>query len=807
MVQMFKDIEIGIRSLVKGRSFTLIAIVVLSLAIGANTAIFSMVDAILYRPFPFKDLSRLVAVYDTIPKVSPQRYRVSPANYLDWQRENHVFEKMVAFKPAELSLTSADGPERVIGSIVSPDFFSVLGMKAETGRTFSEHGAQVDPNQIVVSYGFWRERLAADPNVVGRRVTLDGLGYTVIGVMPEEFDYPLSTQVWTPWIVSPEDKNQRSRQEFGIVARMKSGVKLAQAQAEMAILGKQLESRYPAVNKGHNIQLVAIRETADPYAPKFITIVMGAAAFLLLLACANVANLQLARGMARKKEMAIRVAMGASPTQLARLLLTEGVLLASIGAALGFPFAVWALSVIRAAIPPTVAEVIPSVMHSTVDSRMLFFTIGVAIITGISFSLPAALQFSPARLQESLRDAGKGAAPSGRRRIGEVLVISEIAFAVILLIGAGLMLRGFQNLANIKQGFTANEVVTFDVGMSPSKYPEDSQIVNFYKETLRRLSAVPGVKAAGLTSDLPALGESRSSPILIEGQAGSPSDRPWFTEVRVVSQDYFRSLEIPVREGRSFSDGDDPRNMPVAIVSRSAAERFWPDHNVIGQRLKLTSAALNTSWLTVVGVVGDVNYFFLDKEVRPTVYVPYLQRPRRALHFLVLSNVQSESTSSGIRAAVLATDSTQRVYGLKTVNSFYSDLTGGVGVVAGLMETFALLALILSAVGIFALMAYSVAQRTHDIGIRMALGAQRWDIGYLVLSNALKLIVVGLLLGIPGAVALSFVMSSVLPALVILEPLTFVAFVLLLASVALIACYLPLRRATKVEPMIALHYS
>lgn len=802
-----QDIKVGIRSLVKARSFTVIAVVVLSLAIGANTAIFSMTDAILFRPFPFKNLSRLVALYDTIPKVSPQRYRVSPANFLDWQRENHVFSDIVAFKPVEFSLTRADGPERVVGCIVSAKFFSLLGMKAEKGNTFPEQPAQADPNQIVVSHGFWRQRLSADPQIVGKAISLDGLGYTVIGVMPEEFDFPLSTQVWAPWIVSAEDKNQRGRQELGLVARMKTGIKISQAQADMTILGEQLESRYPGVNKGHNIQVVAMRETADPYAPKFITVVMGAAAFLLLLACANIANLQLARGTARKKEMAIRTAMGASRTRLARLLLIEGVLLASIGAALGVPLAVWALSVIRAAIPPTVAEVIPSVMHSTVDARMLFFTIAVAIVTGIAFSLPAALQFSPTRLQESLRDAGKGAAYSGRRRVGEVLVISEIALAMMLLIGAGLMLRGFENLANIRQGFTANNVMTFDVGMSPSKYTQDYQVVNFYKETLRRLNEVSGIQSAAVTSDLPALGESRSSPILIEGQAGSPSDRPWFTEVRVISQDYFRSLEIPVRAGRSFADGDDLQNMPVAIVSRSAAKRFWPDHNVLGQRLKLTSSALNTSWLTVVGVVGDVNYFFLDKELRPTVYVPYLQHPRRALHFLVRSDVRSESTSGGIRTAVLATDSTQRVYGLKTLNSFYSDLTGGVGVVAGLMETFALLALVLSAAGIYALMAYSVAQRTHDIGIRLALGAPRSNIGHLVLANALKLIVMGLLLGIPGTVALAFVMTSVLPALVLLEPLTFAFFALLLAGVALIACYVPVRRATRVDPIIALRYS
>jgi putative ABC transport system permease protein len=446
-------------------------------------------------------------------------------------------------------------------------------------------------------------------------------------------------------------------------------------------------------------------------------------------------------------------------------------------------------------------------MHSKLDSRMMFFTIAAALITGVASSLPAALQFSPARLQESLRDAGKGAAPSGRRRTGETLVVSEIALAVILLIGAGLMLRGFKNVVNIPQGFSWNDVLTFEVNMSSAKYPDNYRVVNFCKETLRGLSQVPGIRSATITTNVPALGESRSSPIVVEGQAGSPSDRPWFTEVRVISEDYFRTLAIPVREGRSFTAGDERDNLQVAIVSKSAAERFWPGRDALGQRLKLTAASLNTPWLTVVGVVGDVNHFLLDKEIRPTVYLPYQQQPVRALHFLIRSTGQSASLADGIRAAVMAADGTQRVYGLKTVNSYFSDLAGGVGIVAGLMGTFAFLALILSAAGIFALMAYSVAQRTHDIGIRMALGAQRSTIGRLILMNAVKLIVLGLALGIPGAIALSFAMSAVLPALVVPEPFTFLTFALLLAGVAAVACYFPLRRATRVDPVIALRYS
>lgn len=798
------EVHYGMRVLSKNRGFTGIALSTLAVCIAANAAIFSMVDAIALRPYPFKDLNHIVGLSETIPKVSVERYAVSAGNFFDWKQQNHVFDRMEAYKPWGVTLTGTSEGEQVQGYLVSSGFFPLLGLPPLKGRVFAEQGDENEKNQVVVSHGFWQRRLGADRNVVGSHINLDGLGYTVVGVMPGEFDFPTNAEIWAPWVTTPADENERAKHELGVVARLKIGATVSQAQAEMNNIGQRLAREYPLSNTGRAVDVTLLREIADPYARRFMAVLMGAVAFLLLLACANVANLQLARGAVRRKEMALRIAIGAGRARIVGQLVTEGLLLALLGGVLGLPLAVWALSIIKGSMPQLVAEHVPSLMRAHPDVRMLGFAFAAAVLTGIASSLPVALQASPERLSEALKESGRGPVSSGRYRMRSVLVISEIGFAIVLLIGGGLMANGFRHLAALKQGFDPTHVLTFNSALRESQYGESYQVANFYKEMLRRLTAIREIRAAAVISELPALGDSRNSSIIIEGQVIGAPDRPLLAEVRVTSENYFRTMAIPIREGRAFTSYDTADNAPVALVSISAARRFWPRQDAVGRRLKLTSPDFNTPWLTVVGVVGDVNQFFLDSEVRPTVYVPYLQQPIRALAFVIRSEASFEPIAFEVRAAARSVDPAQRAYNLQSLSRFFAELSRAVGVMAALMGTFATIALALSAAGVYAVMAYSVVQRTQEIGIRMALGAAPKDIWKLVVRNALSLVGIGLAVGLPAALALSRVMAHVLSGVVALDPFVFVSFTSLLAMIALLASYIPARRATMVDPLVAL---
>ena len=804
MASLLADIRYGIRALFKSRGYTAVAALTLAVGIGATTAIFSMADAIMFHPYPFKDLEGIVDVWETIPKVSAERYGVSPGNYLDWKEKSRALRQMAAYKSWDATLTGAHEPQQLRVFLVSPDFFPLLGVGALKGRLFSQQASEENRNQVVVSYGFWQQRLGADPNVLGRTLALNGLTYTVIGVMPRDFDFPMYAQMWAPWIAPPDARSERTKHELSVIARLASGFSLGQARAEMDHIGAQLTRDYPLSNAGRGVGLVLLRNSVDEYADRFMMIVSAAVVFLLLLACANVANLQLARSTARRRELALRIALGAGRWRIARQLLTEGILLSSLGAALGLPLAVWGMAAIKAKLPQLVSRHLPGLVHAQLDARMLAFAVAAALFTGVASTLPAALQAWAKHLHETLKEGGRGSLAAGRRWLREALVVSEIAFAIVLLIGAGLLVAGFQNLAKMNEGFDSTHVVTFYINLPDAKYPGGHQVVNFYQELLRRLNAVPGTVSAAVISELPALADSRSSPVNIEGQPAATPERPLLTEVRITSEEYFRTVAIPIRAGRAFTSADRADALPVAVVSASAARRLWPGRNAIGSRLKLTSAELQTQWLTVVGIVGDVNHFFVNSEVRPIIYVPYQQQPVRSLNVVLRAGMPFDRMAPDVREAVRNVDATQPLYTIDTLSHFFADLAGGIAVVASLIGIFAVIALALSAAGVYAVMAYSVARRTQEIGIRMALGAQPKDVRKLIAGNALKLLGTGLVIGLPVSLALGRIMSGALPGLVILNPLTVAGFTAVLAASALVASYLPARRASKVDPLVAL---
>jgi putative ABC transport system permease protein len=797
---MFNDVRYAWRVLCKNRSFTAVVLFALAIGIGANTAIFSMADAIMFHPYSFRDLARIVALRETVPAVSAERYGVSAGNYFDWKEQNHCFDQMAASQRWDVTLTSPDGARSVRAALVSSGFFPLLGVAPRKGRIFSPDNPQ--RNEVMVSYGFWQQRLGADPHAVGRLIRLNGLSYTIAGVMGKEFDFPMFTEIWSPWIVTPEAGRDRVKHDLQVIAHLKAGISFAQARGDMQTVGMQLSREFPLSNTGRGVDVTLLRDTVDEYAGRFMSVVTAAVLFLLLLACANVANLQLARGASRQTEMALRIALGASRWRIVRQLLMEGAILSLAGAALGLPLAIWGLAVIKANIPALVARHLPGLGYSQLDRGMLFFSLVAALLTGIAFTIPAAAQACSERLHGSLK---AGARASLRRRgMRSALVVSEIILAVALLIGAGLMVNGFQNLASTKPGFDPANVLIFGVTLPDAKYPGNDQVTNFYRETLRRISAIPGMRSAAIISDLPALDVSRSSSILIEGQAAPSPDRPFMAEARVTSEDYFPTFRIPILMGRSLSDRDSAASLPVAVISQAAARRFWPGQNALGRRVRLTSRELHTPWLTVVGVVGDVKHFILASEVRPTIYVSHLQQPVRSLFMVLRTAAPVDRTAIDIRAAMRSMDGTLPVPDIEKISRSFADLADGVGVVAALLAAFAAVALVLAAAGIYAVMSYSVAQRTREIGIRMALGARPRDVLTLIAGNAFRLVGIGLAIGCLVAYALSRGMSSALPGVVSLDPFAFAGCALLITAIAFAAGLIPSRRATKVDPLLAL---
>jgi putative ABC transport system permease protein len=498
------------------------------------------------------------------------------------------------------------------------------------------------------------------------------------------------------------------------------------------------------------------------------------------------------------------MALGAGRVRIVRQLITEGVLLSCLGAGAGLPLAIWGITAIKANIPGMVSRHLPGLLLVRLDGRMLAFTLAAAALTSIAFTLPAAIQACRESPGRALKDGGRGLVGSNGKSMRSALVITEAAFSIVLLIGAGLMIKGFRSLAAMKPGFETVDVTTFRVSLPREKYPDAVQITNYYSEILRHIEGIAGMESTAVISELPALADTRSSPILIEGQPARAPERPLLAEVRITSEDYFRAMTIPVLEGRPFGVHDTAGGVPAVVISKGAAERFWPGQKALGRRVRLTSAELNTGWLTVIGIAGDVNHFLLDKQIRPILYLPYRQQPIRSLNIVMRTHAPLGQVAEAVRAAGRAVDPTQPVYDFERIGRFYADLTGGVGVIAALLGIFALIALALATAGIYAVMAYSVAQRRGEIGIRMALGARPHDVRRLIVGNALRLIGTGLGLGLPAAFALTTMVSSVLPAVVAVDAVTFLVFAILLAAVALFASLIPSQRAIRIDPLLAL---
>ncbi|MBI1940540.1 MAG: ABC transporter permease [Acidobacteria bacterium] len=762
MSTLLQDLKYGLRMLAKSPGFTAVAVLTLALGIGANTAVFSSVNALLLHPFAFKDSDQIMAVWETVPKQNESHVSASPANFRDWREQNKTFELLAAHHGWSVNLTGTGFAERLEGYRVTSDFFSVLGVAAQLGRTIGAGDFQSRYAKVVnLSHGFWERKLGADPMIMGKTLLLDGEKFTVIGVMPADFDFPMGAEAWAPLELNAAEQADRSNHYLRVIGRLKTGVSRSRGQADLDAIAAHLAQQYPATNAGHGVRVVGLVEDLTSDSRQFLRVLMGSAVFVLLLACANVANLQLARASTREKEIAIRLALGARRRTIVRQLLVESVLLALLGGAAGVPLAAWGLELSLRSVPPFILQHVPGVKLTSVDSSVLAFTLMVATLTGILAGLAHALRASRTDLNEVLKQAVRGGGyASGSHRLRAVLVVCEVALALVLLVGAGLMVEGFRNLLNANPGFDRNHVLTFSVALPGSKYRDPDQVRGFYDQAIQRLQALPGVESAAAVTSLPGGWSWNRSEYTADDQPPAAPGELRLAFSQSISPDFFRALRIPVLRGRSIALQDGPNAPRVVVISDSMARRIWPNQDPLGKRIKFGRAESGEPWCTVVGVVADVKQSPFDTEVYPTAYFPLTQQPRPFSAVVVRTPGDPLALAAVARSEMGNVDPDQATFDIRTLDQVVSDNLSGVESSAQMMLAFGFIALVLAGSGIFAVVAYSVLQRTHEIGVRMALGARRAEVLRLVMGHAMKLALMGLVSGAACALGLSHALSS-----------------------------------------------
>jgi putative ABC transport system permease protein len=802
---LFKDIHYALRLLLKRPGFTFVAVITLALGIGANTAIFSVVNAVLLAPLPYEEAERLVVVWERQVITNENQQPVSLPIFEDWKEQNQVFEQLAVIRLATYNLTQAGETERVTGARVSSNFYSLLRIKPILGRAFLEAEGKPGAEPVaLISHGLWQRRYGSDPQLVGKTLQVDGIPYTIIGVLPPGVSYPSAdTDLVTPFIPLPREI-QRANHFVRVIGRLRPGVSLDEARAEMDTIAARLEQQYPATSTGWRVQLVPLHEQLVGNIRAALLVLLGAVGCVLLIACANVANLLLAKAAGRRMELAVRTALGASRWQLVRQLLTESMLLSLFGGLLGLLVAVWGVPVLTRLSSGS----IPRVEEISISYRVLGFTVLTSLLTGLIFGIVPAWQSSTSKLTDSLKEGRRGSGGGLlHKRVLNVLVVTEVALALVLLVGAGLMIRSFISVRRVSPGYDPRGVLTAGIGLSPIKYGDLQQQAAFYQNLLARLETLPGVASVAGISRLPVVAVVSSSDFTIQGRPVASGHEP-VADFRLVSPRYFQTMGIPFSSGRDFTLRDTKDTPDAVIINKVMAERFWPDQDPLGKYIQLS--AETTRWREIVGVVGNEKLSGLDAETGPAIYVPLTQNSfpnaMRSLFLVVRAQGEPASIASSIQKELRSIDQEQSLFQVRPLEEVISNSLSQRRFNSTLMVIFAALAGLLAAVGIYGVIAYSVTQRTHEIGVRLALGAQPFDVMKMVLGQGVKLSLVGIALGLITAFALTRVLSSLLYGVSATDPLTFLGIPLLLTAVALLASYLPARRATKVDPMIALRY-
>ena len=810
MLNISQDIRYGARMLWKHRLATLVCAVALALGIGANTAIFSIAEAFLLHPVPFENVDRIAALIDTRPQQNIDRNSVAPATYLEWQEQAKSFEKLGAYAWDEVNLTGAREPVKIEGFDVTANFFDVIGVRPKMGRVFlpeEQHSGK--DQEIILSYGLWERQFASDPNVLGKSVKVDGKSYTIVGVMNKGFIYPLPAEAWMPIDLDPLQHSMRDSRYLWVLGRMKPHVSVTEASAEMDAITKRQAEAYPDNYKGWRLRVMPLREFAtDDLTRQYTLLLLGAVGFVLLIACADVANVQFARVTGRQKELAVRAAMGASRARIIWQLLTESVLLALLGGVLGLIFAQWYITLILVNMPPDVERFIAGWGTISLDAGALLFTMGIALLSGILAGIGPALMTSRTNLSETLKEGSRGSSGRGRYRLRNALVVAEIALSLVLLVGAGLLVKGFQALLSVNERYRPESLLTLNLSLPELQYKQKPGRISFHEQTLQRLAQIPNVQSAAMATDIPYAngGGANFQTFSIENRQPKQRGELTMATVETVSPNYFGLMEIPLRAGRELKDSDADGTLPVAVISRSLARRYFPEENPLGKKIKVGEADGAAPWMTIVGIADDVHYSWIHKEDVPTLYRSYRQAPPYYVSLVLRTTGDPLGVVPAVRREIAAVDPDLPLFNIKAMDKVISESILGIAYVAVMMGVLGIIALVLASVGVYGVMSYAVTERTNEIGIRMAMGATANDIRRLVLGKGTLLTMIGMGIGLPIAFALATALSSLLFGVRAADPVAFIGLPLILAGVATFASYLPARRALRVDPIVALRY-
>jgi putative ABC transport system permease protein len=810
METLLQDLRFGFRTLTKSPGFAVVALLTLALGIGANSAIFSVINAILLRPLSYKNPEQLILVNHNYQKIN-LKASVSAFGFAHYRDNAKSFESLTAVTGWAANLTGEGEPERLTGQNVSANFFELLGANAAMGRTFAVGEDSEGKNRVVVlSHAFWQRRFGGDQNILNKTLSLNGENYTVVGVMPPSFQYGrefgMIVDLWSPIVFTPQQlsSNSITNEFLSVIGRLRPGVSQQQAQAEMHNIASSLRQQYMQGADATNwdLLLTSFRQQVVGDISTMLWIVMLVVGFVLLIACANVANLLLARAAARQKEIAVRTALGARRWRIIRQLLTESMLLSVVGGAFGLLIGYWGVKALVA----LNEDRIPRAHEISLDWKVLLFTFGVSIVTGILFGIVPAIQTTKTDLHETLKEGGRNAAATTKQWIRSSLVVVEIALALAVLVGAGLLVKSFLHVQQVNPGFNPEGLLTMHLSLPMTKYSEAPQRANFYKQVINDVRSLPGVQSVGAVSVLPLSGGGSSGSFRIEGRDVPPGQSSPHGARWAATPDYFKTMGIPLIRGRYFEERDTAEALPVAIIDQSLAQKYWPNEDPLGKRMVFEGTRDNPLWREIVGIVGHVKHTDLEGESRAQYYMPHQQRPQPNMALVIRTPNDPNALAGSVRGIIKSVDSDLPVFRVRTMDQFVADSMTQRKFALLLICVFACLALLLSAIGLYGVMAYSVTQRTHELGLRMALGAQASDVLKLVVKQGMLLAVIGLGLGVVGAIFLSRLMKTMLFNVSATDPLVFVGIALTLAAVALLACFVPARRATKVDPMVALRY-
>ena len=810
MDSILQDLRHGVRVLLKTPGFTFLALLTLALGIGANTAVFSVVNAVLLRPLPFEKPQEIVTVWEGRPREGPGHGAISAMNFVDWRRMSKSFSSMAMYASANYNLTGAGDAERIPGAQVSPGFLEALGVRPQMGRDFESIAEQPGNNrEVLISNGLWQRRFGSDPSIVGKSTGINGEQFTIAGVLQKGFRFPFAPQcdLLVPAVLGPDQLRYRGIHMFEGIARLNPGVTVEQARADLALISKQLEQQYPDSNTGHVANLTPLREDLSGNIRPALLVLLGSVFLVVLIACANVANLLLARASVRRREMAVRAALGCSRWRLARQSLVESALLGFAGAGAGILLALWALDVMRSEFFNRVEIGFFSeagLDTIAMDWRVLLFTLASALLSVLLFGVSPALASADADLNDTLRSGGRGST-GDRGRFRSALIVGEVAISLLLLTGAGLLAKSFLALLNVNPGFSAEHVIAARISLPPSQYATTQQAAQFHDALLIRAAALPGVRSAALTDVLPLSGDDNRMGIKLPNREPRPGEHLRLNP-RLVSAGYLATMGIPLLAGRQFSATDATGNRPVAILSETAARQYWPGRNAVGQRFAFNNDI--APWIEIIGVAGAIHNQALDRDVTADVYMPYRENPylyAPTAMTLVLRTVQDEATlGPAIRSVVSSMDRSLPVSHIRPMEAYVADSSAPQRFNVILLGAFAAIALILATAGLYGVMSYLVSQRTGEIGIRMALGARPMDVLGLVVRKAMLLAGVGVVLGMAAATAATRLMSSLLFGVQARDPMVFAVAPLVLIAVAMLASYIPARRASRVDPLVAL---